>query len=71
MHVVLETALDIARGMEYLHSNKVLHADLCSNNIMLDDAENERGFVAKLTDFGMSRFVGKGQTVSFGTVSHT
>lgn len=71
MRAVLETAVEIARGMAYLHSRDVLHADLSSNNVLLVSADNYRGFTAKVTDFGMSRFGGREQaTQTFGTVSH-
>ena len=68
---VLETAVEIARGMAYLHSRDVLHADLSSNNVLLVSADNYRGFTAKVTDFGMSRFSARDQaTRTFGTASH-
>jgi serine/threonine protein kinase len=40
---------DIALGMLYLHDRKVLHCDLKSSNILLDDSWN-----IKLCDFGLS-----------------
>ena len=43
-------AYDIARGMEFLHSRGVIHRDLKSLNILLD--ENKR---AKICDFGFVR----------------
>lgn len=42
---------DIALGMVYLHDRKVLHCDLKSSNILLDDSFN-----VKLCDFGLSQF---------------
>lgn len=72
MCAVLETALEVARGMQYLHSHDVLHGDLSSNNVLLISADNARGFEAKVTDFGLSRALG-GQditTKTVGTVSH-
>ena len=39
----------IALGMVYLHDRKVLHCDLKSSNILLDDSFN-----IKLCDFGLS-----------------
>ena len=56
MRIILETALDISKGMEYLHAHNVLHADLSANNVLILSSESySKGFVAKVTDFGLSR----------------
>ncbi|KAL4525465.1 hypothetical protein Ndes2437A_g03925 [Nannochloris sp. 'desiccata'] len=69
---IFETALDIARGMEYLHSSSVLHSDLSSNNVLLCSSDKDgRGFTAKVTDFGLSRISNREITTkTVGTVSH-
>jgi hypothetical protein len=73
MHAVLETAVDVARGMAYLHSHDVLHGDVSSNNVLfISTKDTKRGYRAKLTDFGLSRALG-GQdcaTKTVGTLSH-
>ncbi|KDP23101.1 hypothetical protein JCGZ_00527 [Jatropha curcas] len=52
-------ALDVARGMEYLHSmarETFIHRDLKSANILLDD-----DFHAKVSDFGLVKLAPDGQ----------
>lgn len=68
MRAVIETALDIAQGMVYLHKHDVVHGDLSSNNVMLASEDNYRGFTAKVNDFGLSRALG-GEDAATKTVS--
>ena len=47
---------DIAKGMEFLSSQKIMHGDLAARNIMLDDNPIQPGrLVAKVADFGLSK----------------
>ena len=49
-HIQVNICHDITLALSFLHSNKIVHRDLSSNNILL------RGnFLAKVTDFGMAR----------------
>jgi hypothetical protein len=64
-------ALDVAEALVYLHSfeNPIIHRDLKPKNVLLSDA-----WVAKLTDFGVSReMTGEGEdqtmTGEVGTIS--
>ena len=50
-HVQVNLCLDITQALAFLHSNGIVHRDLSSNNVLL---LNNR---AKVTDFGMSRFI--------------
>jgi len=45
-----KVALDLSRGLFYLHSQGVLHRDFKSGNVLLDEAHR-----AKISDFGLSR----------------
>ncbi|EFA79492.1 LIM-type zinc finger-containing protein [Heterostelium album PN500] len=57
-------ALDVANGMEYLHSLGVIHRDLKSGNVLITD--DMRG---KVIDFGTSRSLdlSKQMTLNLGT----
>ena len=47
----LSIALDVALGMQYLHTRKVLHRDLKSQNVLIDG-----GLQARIADFGLAKF---------------
>lgn len=57
-HVVLKEgdrtiiAFNIAKAMAYLHSLNIIHRDLCSSNITVDNELN-----ARITNFTRSRFI--------------
>ncbi|KAM3283177.1 hypothetical protein P3S67_026822 [Capsicum chacoense] len=50
LNAVTKLALDVARGLSYLHSKKVVHRDVKTTNLVLD----KEGRV-KIIDFGVSR----------------
>ena len=49
----VDLCYDIALALAYLHSNAIIHRDLSSNNVLLNSAGNQ----AKITDFGMAKFL--------------
>jgi serine/threonine protein kinase len=50
----------------------IVHGDLCAGNILLCSASNERGFIAKVADFGLGRdkLAEPVNTHTYGTVTH-
>uniref|UniRef100_A0A803LG91 non-specific serine/threonine protein kinase n=1 Tax=Chenopodium quinoa TaxID=63459 RepID=A0A803LG91_CHEQI len=47
---LLKVAIDVSKGMNYLHQNHIIHRDLKAANLLMD--ENE---VVKVADFGVAR----------------
>ncbi|KAB2043222.1 hypothetical protein ERO13_D01G001500v2 [Gossypium hirsutum] len=47
---LLKVAIDVSKGMNYLHQNDIIHRDLKAANLLMD--ENE---VVKVADFGVAR----------------
>ncbi|KAL9668559.1 hypothetical protein QQ045_006094 [Rhodiola kirilowii] len=48
--IVMQLALDLARGLSYLHSKKIVHRDVKTENMLLDGQRNLR-----IADFGVAR----------------
>lgn len=60
--ICYQIVMDIACGLLFLHKENVLHRDIKSLNVLLDE-----NFRAKLTDFGMSRI--RKEATSIATTS--
>ena len=50
MDCIVRMAVQIADGMHYLHSKKVIHRDLAARNCMVS-----RDLTVKIGDFGLTR----------------
>ncbi|KAJ8483754.1 hypothetical protein OPV22_016239 [Ensete ventricosum] len=48
--IVIQVALDLARGLSYLHSEKIVHRDVKTENMLLDTNRK-----LKIADFGVAR----------------
>ncbi|XP_057800993.1 serine/threonine-protein kinase STY13-like isoform X2 [Salvia miltiorrhiza] len=48
--IVVQLALDLARGLSYLHSKKIVHRDVKTENMLLDANRT-----LKIADFGVAR----------------
>ena len=63
---VLDWSRQISNGVDYLHSNKIVHRDLKSPNILFSDQHT-----LKISDFGISKELGnrRSQIMSFSGTS--
>ncbi|XP_073054409.1 serine/threonine-protein kinase 54-like [Primulina eburnea] len=48
--IVIQLALDLSRGLSYLHSKKIVHRDVKAENMLLDSQRT-----LKIADFGVAR----------------
>ncbi|ELP94431.1 serine-threonine protein kinase, putative [Entamoeba invadens IP1] len=62
---------DTARGMEFLHENRIMHLDLKPDNLLVNSLDPNSACSIKITDFGTSRFtkksMKKGEEKGLGT----
>jgi serine/threonine protein kinase len=59
----INIAYEIAVALKYLHSRNIIHCDLKSSNILIDD-----NWKIKIGDFGLSRFYNKGNDETRGRI---
>ncbi|GFH32935.1 protein kinase domain-containing protein, partial [Haematococcus lacustris] len=65
MLTVVNTALDIACGLQHIHSKNIIHGDLSPANILLKLDDSRSGClkaIAKVGDFGLSHMSKDGQS---------
>ncbi|KAK9805196.1 hypothetical protein WJX72_005376 [[Myrmecia] bisecta] len=58
---IVHMCLGAARGVLYLHRHRILHRDLKSGNLLVDDT-----FTVKVADFGLSRVIQDFHTMTGG-----
>ncbi|XP_071479388.1 tyrosine-protein kinase Fes/Fps-like [Diadema antillarum] len=49
---LLKFAWQVAKGMEFLASNKIIHGNLCAHNILMTEDR-----ICKISDYGMTSFI--------------
>ncbi|KXZ53260.1 hypothetical protein GPECTOR_7g1154 [Gonium pectorale] len=78
VRAIVRTLLEVAQGMAHLHSAGLVHGDLKPANVLLkSNSRDVREFVAKVSDFGVTRAMADGvnqatvSTSDWGTVIYT
>eukprot|EP00727_Mastigamoeba_balamuthi_P008857 m51a1_g4594 putative C-tail anchored protein (1658) ;mRNA; r:197434-205668 len=70
----LRCALDVAKGMNFLHQNNIIHRDLKTDNVLISSLDERSPVIAKISDFNTSRFIGseayKTKTKGVGTPAY-
>lgn len=71
---ISEVAAEISSAALYLHGRGIIHGDLSATNVVLTERSCRKGYVTKVSDFGLARVLDKGaskiQTSTIGTVSY-
>ncbi len=64
---MIDIVFDVANGLTYLHSKRVVHLDLSANNVLLLSHGS-----AKVTDFGLAHSLNANEenTIKAGTITH-
>ncbi|KAI8475549.1 MAG: kinase-like domain-containing protein [Monoraphidium minutum] len=66
---ILQVLIDVARGLAHIHSLGLVHCDL-DNVLLKSDPSSPLGAVAKVSDFGLCRALGRDYCSAVGNVAH-
>ena len=68
LHTEASLSFNIASALQFLHSENIVHRDLCSDNVLL--LRTEETLIAKISDFGMSKILDPDHCRSLTTLGH-
>ncbi len=64
-----DVLLQLATGLEYIHTQKIIHRDITPKNILIwVNPENTKEVLLKWADFGLSKQIGKSETYTVSKV---
>jgi len=71
---VVEVCAEICSAARYLHIRGIIHGDLTAANVLLVERRCPKGYICKVSDFGLARVLDSGasgiNTVTMGTVTY-
>lgn len=71
IQLVVKMAYDVAKGMDFLHKNNILHLDLKPQNLLVQSLSIDAPVCLKVADFGVSRSMTSSETFVGTTMAGT